>query len=161
MLYVPLVHASRPLGVVTLARLTDGEFSAGEREAVEHFADQSALALGSAFALRDVQRLADVNRAVLDATTDAIRMVDLEGRTVLVNTAMRQMAGTVLALTEDVSTWDSAAEPAEQTTDPAAYRAAIEGFAADPEREAVDVYQIAESGAWIQRYSGPVRDAEN
>lgn len=160
MLYVPLIHSSRPLGVVTLGRLTDGPFAAGEREEAEHFADQAGVALANAFALRDVQRLADVNRAVLDATTDAIRMVDLEGRTVLANTAMRQMSGAVLTLAQEMPIWDSSAELAERTTDPVAYREANQRLTADPEREAVDVYQIAESGAWIQRYSGPVRNAD-
>ena len=159
-LYLPLVHASRPLGVVTLTRLTDREFSAMEREAAEHFADQAAVALASAFALRDVQRLLDVNRAVLDATTDQILMIDVEGRMALTNEAMQRMLGEVYAVTEDVSIWDVAAKRADQTTDPDTYRAAIQKLAADPEREAVDVYQLAESGAWIQRYSGPVRDAE-
>lgn len=149
-LRIPLVHASRELGVVTLSRDDGSEFSPREQEEAEHFADQAALALANAFALRDVQRLADVNRAVLDATTDAIRMVDLEGRTVLVNTAMRQFLGS-----DDVPD-----DLAERTTDPAGYRAALQRLAADPEREAVDVLQAAESGAWIQRYSGPVRNSE-
>lgn len=101
-----------------------------------------------------------VNGAVLDATADDVRIVDLEGRTTLVNTAMLQMAETAFD-PEHASVWESAAVIAERTSDPAGYRSAMERLAADPMCEAVDVYQIAESGAWIQRYSGPVRDTEN
>ena len=36
----------------------------------------------------ELERLADVNRAVLDASADGIRLVDLEGRTVLVNSVI-------------------------------------------------------------------------
>jgi signal transduction histidine kinase/CheY-like chemotaxis protein len=73
---------------------------------------------------------------------------------------MRQTAEEEEALTEHVSIWALEAQRAEQMTDPAAYRAAIDRLAADPEREALDVYQVAESGAWTQRYSGPVRNAD-
>ncbi|MHB1244548.1 MAG: histidine kinase dimerization/phospho-acceptor domain-containing protein, partial [Gaiellaceae bacterium] len=159
-LHVPLVHAGRCLGVCSLGRLADRDLSPAEHEAVEHLADQATVALANAVALREVRRLAKVNRAVLDATTDAIRMVDLEGRTVVANTAMKELAGSVLALDEDVPIWETTAELAGRTTDPETYLQTLRLLQEDPEREAVDVYQLAGTGTWIQRYSAPVRDAE-
>jgi len=157
-LYVPLVHAGRPLGVLTIGRRAGGDFSVNEREAVDHVVDQAVTALAHACVLRDVNRLAALNRAVLDATTDAIRMVDLEGRTVLTNTAMQQIG---LNISEDASIWASNAKLAARTTDPDGFSVAFEALSADPELEASDVYRVTETGAWIQRYSGPVRDTSN
>ena len=157
-LHVPLVHAERCLGVLSIGRLADREFSAAERDTVEHLADQAAVALASALALRDVHQLADIQRAVLDATTDAIRMVDLDGRTVVTNTALEQMTELVITLAQSESIWDATAELGQRTTDPDAYLQAMDRLQADPEREAVDFYQLADTGTWIQRYSGPVHN---
>ena len=159
-LHVPLVHASRSLGVVSLGRVAARDFSPDERNAAEVLATQAAVSLANALALRDVQRLAEVNRAVLDATTDAIRMVDVEGRTVLTNTAMRQMASSVLGLDEEMTIWQTVAELGRRTSDPEGFQEALDKLEADPEREAVDVYKLADTGTWIQRYSGPVRDRD-
>ncbi|HUH14908.1 MAG TPA: response regulator [Gaiellaceae bacterium] len=159
-LHLPLVHAGRCLGVCSLGRLADRDLSPAEHDAVEHLADQATVALANALALRDVRRLAKVNRAVLDATTDAIRMVDHEGRTLVANTAMKELAGSVLALDEDLTIWETTADLAERTTDPSAYLHSLRLLQDDPEREAVDVYQLAADGTWIQRYSAPVRDGD-
>jgi PAS domain S-box-containing protein len=105
--------------------------------------------------IEDITQKAAMERAVLDATTDAIRMIDLDGRTVLVNAGMRRLGA---ELAEGESFWDVTAELAARTSDPVAQLATLERLAADPEREAVDSYQVAASGVWLQRYSAPVRD---
>ncbi len=157
-LHMPLVHAESPVGVLTLGRAGDRPFSAGELDAIEHLADQAAVALASALALRTVRRLAAINQAVLDTTTEGIRMVDLEGHTLLTNAALERMAGLQQGFGETGTIWERAAALAERTADPDAFRAAITAVQADPDLEATDEYQFADSGVWIQRFTAPVRD---
>ncbi len=157
-LHMPLVHAESPVGVLTLGRAGDRPFSAEELESLEHFADQASVALANALALRTARRLATINQAVLDTTSDGIRMVDLEGNPVVTNAAMQRMAGPLLGLGATGTIWERIAPLAERTTDPDAFRAAIAAMRADPELEATDEYQFADSGVWIQRFTAPVRD---
>ena len=108
-------------------------------------------------ALASAQRLAEINGAVLDATTDAIRMVDLDGRTVVVNRAMRETFQPILRFRGDGTIWELTETLAERTADPDAYRAAMAALRDDPGRESVDEYELVDTGTWIQRYSAPVR----
>ena len=157
-LHVPLLHGDRTLGVLTLARAGDRPFSAAERETIEHLAEQAAVALANGLSLARAVRLANVNRAVLDATRDAIRLVDLEGNSVMANDAMERLAAEVLELPTEGTIWERTADLAERTTDPEGYRAGIEAIAGDPDHEAVDEYDLV-SGRSIQRYTAPVRDS--
>src|SRR5207253_891456 len=88
---------------------------------------------------RRISWLANVNRAVLDATTEAIRLVDAEGKTLVANAAIER-------LTTEVSDL-----PADSTE--------AEGIAEDPEAVTLDEFELAESGRSFQRYTAPVRDA--
>ena len=156
-LHLPLVHAERTVGVLSLGRVADRRFGGSELELLEHLAAQAAVAIANAISYRATSRLVQINRAVLDATTDGIRMIDLEGNTVLTNAAMDAMAGS-LELGDDGSVWKLTAELAERTRDPAAYRAALESIRADPEHEALDEFHLVDHGRWLQRYTAPVRD---
>ncbi len=157
-LHIPLVHAGRPVGVLVLGRTGEHGFSSDELGGIGHLTDQAAVALANALTLRAARRLATINQAVLDTTTDGIRMVDLEGNPVVTNAAMERMAGPVLGLGETGTIWERVAPLAERTTDPDAFRAAIAAMRADPELEATDEYQFAGSSIWIQRFTAPVRD---
>ncbi len=160
-LHVPLLQGERELGVVTLARVAERPFSPEEVEAIEHLADQAAVALSNALALRQAMRQAGIDSAVLDATADAIFLFDPEGNTLLRNVAAERLAEDLLGApareTLRRSFHELAAEFADRTTDPEAYRASIEELA-DPEYEGTVEWQLADSGRTYQRYTVPVRD---
>ena len=109
-------------------------------------------------ALASARRLAEINGAVLDATADAILMVDLEGRTVVANRAMREIFQPILRFREEGTIWERAETLAERTANPDAYRASTTALRDDPTRESVDEYELVDEGTWIQRFSAPVRD---
>jgi signal transduction histidine kinase len=135
-LHVPLLHGESALGVLSVGRVGEQPFTRSEIEAAEHLAELTAVALDNAMITRRARDLADINRAVLDATRDGIRLVDLDGRTVLVNPAMEEMAREALA--------------------------DHDGFVAtitDPQEESVDEFEVPETGRWFHRYSAPVRTA--
>jgi PAS domain S-box-containing protein len=157
-LHVPLIHGDRLLGVVTVARAADRPFSQAELEAIVHLAEQAAVALANALTLRSARRQATITRAVLDATRDGIRLVDLEGRTMLANPAIERITTEVLGLPAD-STLHERSAIAERLTDPDAYRATMETIASDPESETLDEFELADSGRTFARFTAPVRDS--
>ncbi|MEX2644856.1 MAG: response regulator [Gaiellaceae bacterium] len=156
-LHLPLVAGGRAVGVVSVARVGDRPFSDAEATAVEVLADQAGVALSNVIAYAEARQHASVIRAVLDATKDAIRLIDLEGRTLVENAAMTRLAREVLQLPDDGGLYQRLDTLADRTTDPAAYRARIAEIAADPELEAVDEYDLV-SGHALQRYTAPVKD---
>jgi PAS domain S-box-containing protein len=158
-LHVPLLQAGRVLGVATLARIGDRAFSDEEPEAVEHLADQAAVALSNALAFREARRLADVNRAVLDATVDGITMVDLDGRVVLRNAASARLSREHRSRHVE-NMYEERDAVAEQTTDPAGYGAFIDAVAGDPELEAAEEITAVSSGTTLQFHTAPVRDGD-
>ena len=110
-------------------------------------------------ALGRAQRIADINRGVLDATAEAILLVDSSDRPVLVNASMQRM---LPAWSEgDGETTDDRPAPsiAELTIDPAGYRAGLEALMANPEQQALDEFELA-SGAALERYSAGVRGSD-
>jgi signal transduction histidine kinase/DNA-binding response OmpR family regulator/CHASE3 domain sensor protein len=158
--HIPLVHGERELGVVTLARAADIPFTEAQLELLEHLGGQGAVALANALSYREAVRSVTINRAVLDATGDGIRLVDLEGNTVLRNAEMVRIATELLGLPSEGGTKEERAElVAAATTDPERYLAGIRALEEDPELEAVEEFQLAESGRWIRRHTAPVRDA--
>jgi len=136
-LHVPLLHGGAPLGVLSVGRVDDEPFSAGDVEAIEHLAELSAVALDNALITRRAQQLADINSAVLDATRDGIRLEDLDGRTILVNPAMERIAREALADHDGI---------------PSAI--------ADPHSESTDEFEVPGSGRWFHRYTAPVRTGD-
>lgn len=127
---VPLVHGDRGLGVVTLARVAEAAFSPLEVETLGHLAQQAAIALSNALAFESARRQASINRAVLDATADGISLVDPEGRRVLANTAMEQLAAGAVDLP------------------------VVETLTASPDWAGTDEHEVA--GRSFQRYTAPV-----
>ena len=105
--------------------------------------------LANALTLRTARRLGMINQAVLDTTSEGIRMVDLEGNTVVTNAAMERMAGPLLGLGETGTIWERVAPLAERTTDPDAFRPATAAMRPDPDLEATDEYQFSDSGLCI------------
>jgi signal transduction histidine kinase len=128
-LHVPLVQAERTLGTVGLVRTT-GSFAPAAVEAVEDLAGQAAVTLGSSLALRSAREQASVIRAVLDATPDAIALLDRAGNTIVDNPPSHEL-GRVLD-----------------------HRSA----GSDPEAELRDEVTLAPGGRTFARYAAPVRD---
>ena len=155
-LHIPLVHAGRPVGVLVLGRAGEQGFSADELDGIEHLADQAAVALANALTLRQAHRLADINKAVLDATIDGITMLDGEGRVVLSNEAMYRLADAIGASRED-DPRETALKLAPRTTDPDAFLAAIEAGRADPLAEISSEFTLVDPPRTIECYSAPVR----
>src|SRR5205814_10182288 len=111
---------------------------------LEHLGAQSAVALAHALTYGYAHRQVSIKRAVLDATTDGIRLVDLEGRTLLANAAIERLTTDVFGLPADSTLYERRAI-AERLTDATAYNATMEQIAADPEAVTLDEFELADS----------------
>jgi PAS domain S-box-containing protein len=158
-LHVPLLQAGRVLGIATLARVGDRAFLDEELEAIEHLADQAAVALSNALAFRESRRLAGVNSAVLDAAVDGITMVDLDGRVVLRNAASERLSREHRSHHVE-NLYAERDAVAEQTTDPTRYRDFLDAAASDPEFEGAEEITAASSNTVLQFHTSPVRDGD-
>ncbi|MDX6563916.1 MAG: hypothetical protein QOD65_3730 [Gaiellales bacterium] len=105
-----------------------------------------------------LSRLVDITRAVLDASGDGIRLVGLDGRTVLANSAIETFTTEVFGLAGD-ATLAERSVIADRLTDPASYHATIEAIVAEPECSTQDVFELREAGRAFQRDTAPVRDS--
>ena len=150
-LYVPLLPARRAVGVVMLARMAEADFSDEERGAVEHLADQAAVALSNALSFQDASHQATINRAVLDATPDAVGLFDTRGGTLLENASMSRVRSEMHARGAVATPRGPGSLP---TMDPAAYEAALEAAGADPDRTARDEAMLGDRH--LERYTAPV-----
>jgi PAS domain S-box-containing protein len=103
-------------------------------------------------------RLVDINRAVLDASADGIRLVDLDGRTMLANPAIEKLTTEVFGLASDATLGERSAIAA-RLVDPAAYLATMEQIAADPECSTQDIFELRDARRAFQRDTAPVRDS--
>jgi signal transduction histidine kinase/DNA-binding response OmpR family regulator len=155
---VPLLQGDRQLGVLLLAR-EEGQFSRPVLRAIDHLAKQAAVAVADALSFRRMGWLANINRAVLDATVDAIHLVDLEGATLVANAALEHLVTDVFELPSVDGLNAYHARLSELTTDPEGYRTITEPIAANPEHVALDEFELAGSRRSFQRYTAPVRDS--
>jgi signal transduction histidine kinase/DNA-binding response OmpR family regulator len=155
---VPLLKGERQLGVLFLAR-EDGQFSRPVLRAIDHLAKQAAVAVADALSFRRMGWLANINRAVLDATVDAIHLVDLEGATLVANTALEHLVSDVFELPSVDALNAYHARLSALTTDPDSYRAITEAIAANQEHVAVDEFELTDCRRSFQRYTAPVRDS--
>jgi signal transduction histidine kinase len=105
-----------------------------------------------------LERGAEINRALLDASVDAIRLVGLDGRTLLANAAMNRLTTDVFRLPADPTTQQRAGV-AELLSDPAAYLATLQTIADDPDCATQDDFELAGEQRAFRRQTGPVRDA--
>ena len=157
-LHVPLSDGERVVGVLSLGRSDEAGFSERQRELVEALAERAALALSNAFVTRRAERLADVNRAVLDIVRDAILLTGPEDGLVLANTQASRVADEVLGLSIEEAVDLDPAIVAARMTDPEAFAVAQELIASDPDEPTFDEFELAETGRVFQRYTAPVRD---
>ena len=105
----------------------------------------------------ELARGAALRDAVLDSTVDGIRLVDLEGRTILANSAIERITSAVFGLSGEQTLLERSEAIANLLADPTGWLASSRAMALNPERTAVDEFQLADSARTFQRYSAPVR----
>ena len=105
-----------------------------------------------------LERLIDINRALLDASVDGIRLVDLEGRTLLANSVIEHLTTQIFGLPK-YATLQEGRAIADRLTDPGSYIATMETIAADPHCATQDDFELADVRRAFQRHTGPVRDS--
>ncbi len=108
---------------------------------------------------REAERLASINRAVLDATPAGILLVDLDGRKVVENEALRRLSEDRLEVPGE-TVYEQAERDAGDLVDPQTFRWAMSEVASDPEREST-VDLETEDGRAFHLYTGPVRASED
>jgi signal transduction histidine kinase/DNA-binding response OmpR family regulator len=105
-----------------------------------------------------LERRVDINRALLDASVDGIRLVDLEGRTLLANSVIEHLTTEIFGV-PTYATLQEGAVIADRLTDPSSYLATMETIAADPDCATQDDFELADVRRAFQRHTGPVHDA--
>ena len=113
--------------------------------------------LEMARAERELRRQASITEAVLDATPDGIRVVDLDGTSLLTNPALDRLLGGVGWGRDVPRVYEAADGFAARTTDRDAFLHALEELRADRLMVSDEEYELAESGRIFRRYSAPVR----
>jgi signal transduction histidine kinase len=107
------------------------------------------------------QELANVNRAVLDATVDGIALVDVDGKPFLSNAALRRMVEEFPGLTLDGSLVENAAEVAQLVADPEGLRTFVDSLLANPELEARCDLELPEVRRFVRLFTAPVRNGSS
>jgi len=154
-LHVPLVSGDRLLGMLTLGRVADEPFAKGEIDGIEHLAAQAAIALSNATAYAEAQRAASINAAVLNATKDAIVLVDPKGTVTMANAAgMQTLASRGITLGDNIAV--SGEQSAALMTEPEEYRDWLAAIEDDPDLEKSYEYTVAESGRTFVSFTTPV-----
>lgn len=97
-------------------------------------------------------------QAVLEATDEGIRFVDTEGKTLLANQTILDLADNVFHQPRGDSIYRDARPVAAQMADPERYLAEIERIEADPDYEGVQEFEHVPTRRTFRRYTAPVRD---
>ena len=106
---------------------------------------------------REVHRVANINRAVLDATPDAIFLADAEGKLILQNAALLRMSEGRSAAWVEGTVSGHLHAGSERMINSDEWRQGIEQIAADPDLEA-DVEGQRSDGTTFHLYTAPMRD---
>jgi len=158
-IHVPLLYGERTVGVASLGHVDGAEVSEQACDVLEHLADQAAVSLSNAFVTRRAERLADINRAVLDTVRDGILMTNDEG-IVLANAPARRLVEDMFGVPLEEAATLGPTDVAARVRDPEGYLAASEAIAADPDEPTFDEVEMLESGRVFERYTVPVRDVD-
>jgi signal transduction histidine kinase len=100
-----------------------------------------------------------VNRAVLDASLDAVCLADLDGNILVANAVWENMCGELLPATNGKTVHECVTELARQTEDPARVQAELASIAGDPTRAWVGELQLLERRRSLKCYTAPVSDS--
>jgi PAS domain S-box-containing protein len=103
------------------------------------------------------QRLANINRAVLDSAPDAIFLADSQGKLLLQNAALDRMSEGRSAAWVDGTVYEHLLAASERMINSVDWRRAIEEIAGDPDLETAVEAQRSD-GTTFHLYTAPVRD---
>ncbi len=157
-LFVPLVRNTDVVGVLGLGWLSTNTIDPDTAGLLEQFARQAAVAIASAQATDQVRELADVNRAVIEASRDAISLHARDGSLILTNQAMRAHSLDVWGRSMDEMP-ELAMDLAGALTDPRGYLETMEAIMNDRAEETFDEFEVADTGRVFTRYTRRVRVA--
>ncbi len=105
----------------------------------------------------DLERLANVLRAVLDSTVDGILLSDVDGNVQLANRPVVKLTRD-FGMTFDGPVVDRLLSVAGRMADPEKYRRAMESLRANPNEPTFDEFEDAVSGRVFQGFTAPVQD---
>jgi PAS domain S-box-containing protein len=105
----------------------------------------------------DLERLANVLRAVLDSTIDGIVLTDAEGTVQLTNRTMVELVQD-LGMTFEGPVVDRLLSVAPRMKEEDRYRAAMERLRSNPQEPTFDEFEDASTGRVYQGFTSPVRD---
>jgi signal transduction histidine kinase/CHASE3 domain sensor protein len=105
----------------------------------------------------DLERLANMLRAVLDSTVDGILLSDEEGNVQLANRPVVKLTRD-LGMSYEGTVVDRLLSVAHRVRDPEKYRAAMERLRDDPTQPTFDEFEDVVSGRVFQGFTAPVLD---
>jgi len=105
----------------------------------------------------DLERLANVLRAVLDSTVDGILLTDVDGNVQLANRPVIYMTRD-LGMSFDGTVVDRLLSVADRMSDPERYRAAMERLRTNPNESTFNEFEDTVSGRVFQGFTAPVLD---
>jgi signal transduction histidine kinase len=105
----------------------------------------------------DLERLANILRAVLDSTVDGILLSDAEGNVQLANRPVVRLTKE-LEMSYDGPVVDRLLSVAHRVIEPEKYRAAMEGLRANPEQPTFNEFEDTVTGRAFQGFTAPVLD---
>jgi PAS domain S-box-containing protein len=91
--HLPMLHRERVIGVLSLGRSADEEFTPAEIARLEILVGSAALACAEALSLRRLEVLAGELESVMDSTDQGIVRVDLSDRITYINRAALEETG--------------------------------------------------------------------
>jgi signal transduction histidine kinase len=105
----------------------------------------------------DLERLANVLRAVLDSTVDGILLSDADGNVQLANRTVLNLTGD-LGMSYEGTVVDRLLSVEPRIEDREKYRAAMERLRTNPDEKTFDEFEDAVSGRSFQGFTAPVHD---
>jgi signal transduction histidine kinase len=105
----------------------------------------------------DLERLANVLRAVLDSTVDGILLSDADGNVQLANRPVLNLTRD-LGMSYEGTVVDRLLSVERRVKDGEKYRAAMERLRTNPDEETFDEFEDTVSGRVFQGFTAPVRD---
>lgn len=93
LLAVPISYQDELQGMLVMIRLKDEPFSESDRDALEIFASQLAIALNNSKRYEDLLRSETLYRLVLESVDDPVALVGIDGKLLYVNRKFEEASG--------------------------------------------------------------------
>jgi PAS domain-containing protein len=114
-------------------------------------AELSARQVELQHALRELAAEKETIQQLIDSALDGIRLIDGDGVIIAGNNRMSELLAAPAGIVPAGSFWDQAAAVAPRTTNPAAYRAAIDDMREHPDQDVMYEFELADTGRVLQR----------